>query len=501
MKFKSFVIALLACGASYVASAEVYNITLSNAQRYTQCRIVYSTDTMTKFRGLDRSGREVTLEVRTSSILVKQEVAEAAAPAAPAPADPQPETTTTPATEETTTPAADAQPTEGEAAPAADAQPTEGEAAPAQPAEPQVAVAADTSRRLREKLDQLKAEYEALTSPSSSLTSLYNSRLRTLERNMTELHRQATQVSELQTRYNTVVSGDYTFTIVPNADRDKYQRDGRAAYDAMVTDVREYRNQRKVGGLDKFEILRDRYQGIPEYREAYNWYMTTLRDLERRWGNLLRREEQRRARYNNGRKEEMRRQDEAALQRLAAQFEQQGEQLAQVWFNPDARNLVMLRTAMNKVRDAIRRNENGLRDEAIGTVPELINNFWAVMDQARDLMIRGDFEGAKRLLDEDENYRKLLRLNTQLFPNDYRTPLRNQRQALEREIQKRTNERRTLQNQLQQAISRLERSSSAAEAQMDTLLEQIRKEREIDTETSTVEIEESSPQPASGSEG
>ncbi len=500
MKFKSFIIALLACGASYVASAEVYNITLSNAQRYTQCRIVYSTDSMTKFRGLDRSGREVTLEVRTSSILVKQEVPEATAPAtpAPAPATPVPPSPPEPETTETEAPAAEPQTTEGETS-SAEAAPSE--ATPATPEAPHVAVAEDSSRRLREKLDQVKAEYQALSSPSSSLTSNYNSRLRTLERDMTELHRQATQVSELQAKYNTVVSGDYTFTIVPNADRDKYQRDGRAAYDAMVIDVREYRNQRKVGGLDKFEILRDRYQGIPEYREAYNWYMTTLRDLERRWGNLLRREEQRRARYNNGRKEEMRNQDEAALRRLAAQFEQQGEQLAQVWFNPDARNLVMLRTASNKVRDAIRRNENGLRDEAIGTVPQLINNFWAVMDQARDLMIRGDFEGAKKLLDEDENYKKLLRLNTQLFPNDYRTPLRNQRQALEREIQKRTNERRSLQRQLQQAISKLERSSSAAEAQMDTLLEQIRKEREHDTETSTAEIEESSPQPASGNEG
>lgn len=498
MKFKSFIVALLACGASYVASAEVYNITLSNAQRYTQCRIVYSTDSMTKFRGLDRSGREVTLEVRTSSILVKQEVAEATAPAAPAPAAPETPSTPEPETTQTEAPATEPQTTEGETS-SAEAAPSE--ATPATPEAPQVAVAEDSSRRLREKLDQVKAEYQALSSPSSSLTSIYNSRLRTLERNMTELHRLATQVSELQAKYNTVVGGDYTFTIVPNADRDKYQRDGRAAYDAMVIDVREYRNQRKVGGLDKFEILRDRYQGIPEYREAYNWYMTTLRDLERRWGNLLRREEQRRARYNNGRREEMRHQDEAALRRLAAQFEQQGEQLAQVWFNPDARNLLMLRTASNKVRDAIRRNENGLRDEAIGTVPQLINNFWTVMDQARDLMIRGDFEGAKKLLDEDENFKKLVRLNTELFPNDYRTPLRNQRQALEREIQKRKRDRNNLQNQLQNAISRLERSSSAAEAQMDNLLEQIRKEREHDTETSTAEIEESSPQPASGNEG
>lgn len=495
MKFKSFLIALLACGASYVATAEVYNITLTNSQRYTQCRIIYSTDSTTKFRGLDRSGREVILEVRTSSILVKREVAEATAPATPAPqpATPEPETTSTPTTEESETPATDTQTAESEEAPA--------EAAPAQPAAPQVAVAEDSSRRLREKLDQMKAEYEALSSPSPSLTSRYNSSLRRLERNMAELHRQATQVSELQTRYNTAVGGDYTFTIVTNADRDKYMRDGRAAYDAMVIDVREYRNQRKVGGLDKFEILRDRYQGIPEYREAYNWYMTTLRDLERRWGNLLRREEQRRARYNTGRKEEMRRQDDAALQRLAAQFEQQGEQLAQVWFNPDARNLSMLQTATNKVRDALRRNENGLRDEAIGTVPQLINNFWAVMDQARDLMIRGDFDGAKKLLDEDENFKKLVGLNRHIFPNDYSTPLRNQRQEFEREIQKRKRDRNNLQNQLQDAISRLERSSSAAEAQMNALLEQIRKERELDTQTSTAEIDESEPQQQSGNEG
>ena len=56
------------------AAPQLYDITLSNAERYTQCKITYETDSVIKFRGTDKSGKVVTKEVKASSVLVRKEV-------------------------------------------------------------------------------------------------------------------------------------------------------------------------------------------------------------------------------------------------------------------------------------------------------------------------------------------------------------------------------------------------------------------------------------------
>lgn len=502
MKRPTFLLAILACGASLLNAADVFDITLSNAKRYTQCRIVYEAGGNTKFTGYDRSGKEVTMEVKTSSILAKREVA-------PKPTQTdkpaEPEATDTPAE----TPATDTPtPAEGESATPADgtgaeAPATEGEKSeePAPAAQPPVtedeeaAKVKNISLRLRERLAQVDSELASLSAPSRSLKSLCENRKRTLNAKLAEIDRVAIQVAELQTQYNNVTSGAYEFTVINSNDRDKYTRDGQAAYQAMLIDVKEYKNARKVGGLDKFDILRERYQGIPEYKEAYQWYMGTLRDLSKRWNNLLKREETKRSKLNAAKKADMQKRDQQAYDKLEAQFEKNNEQIAQVWYNPDNRNLVMLKAATIKVKDALRRNENGLKDPAIGTVPALITAYWEANDRARQFMINGDYEGAEKILDDDAAYQTILRLNRNLLPDDYKNPMRAQRQALTQEIKKRARERVKLERDLQRTISRLESATSAAEAQINAMLEQIAREKEVDTQASSIEIEEKKPEP------
>ena len=490
MKRPTFLLALLACGASLLNAADVFDITLSNAKRYTQCRIVYEAGGNTKFVGYDRTGKEVTLEVKTSSILDKREVA------------PKPAKTTAPAETETpdtpeATPApaedATATPTGGDEAPAADeAQTTEPAPAPQPPVtqDEEAAKVKNISLRLREQLAQVDTELASLSAPSRSLKSLCENRKRTLTAKLAEIDRVAIQVAELQTQYNNVTSGAYEFTVINSNDRDKYSRDAQAAYQAMLIDVKEYKNARKVGGLDKFDILRDRYQGIPEYKEAYKWYMSTLKDLSKRWNNLLKREETKRAKLNAAKKADMQERDQQAYDKLEEQFKKNNEQIAQVWYNPDNRNLVMLKAATIKVKDALRRNENGLKDPAIGTVPTLIATYWEANDRARQFMINGDYEGAEKILDDDAAYQTILRLNRNILPDDYKNPIRTQRQALTQEIKKRARERVRLERDLQRTISRLESATAAAEAQINAMLEQIAREKEVDTQSSTIEIEE-----------
>ena len=502
MKRPLFLLALLACGASLLQAADLYDITLSNAKRYTQCRILYEAGGVTKFTGRDRKGNSVTMEVKSSSILDKRESA------APKEEEPTPEPTIEPTTEPTETPAdtatepaapaENATPAEGDnaAAPAADAEKTE--EAPAAPAvsDEEAAKVKDITLRLREKLARVDSGLAELTNPSRSLTGLCENRKRALTGQLAKLDKMAIEVAELQTKYNTIKGADYVFTHVTSDDRTKYERDGQAAYQAMLTDVKQYKNARKVGGLDKFEIMRDRYQGIPEYKEAYKWYMSTLNDLSRRWNNLLKKETAKRSKLNAAKKSDMDDRDQKAYDKLEKQFAAENEQIAKVWYNPDNRNLVMLRHATNKVRDALRRNEKGLQDPKIGTVPTLLAKYWEANDQARALMINGDFEGAKAVLDKDEAYKQILRLNQQLLPEEYKTPLREQRQDLQQTINQRSRERRTLESTLERKISALEQATSSAEAQIDDMLERISKEREIDTQASSIELDEKKPEPA-----
>ena len=494
MKRPAFLLAMLACGASLLQAADLYDITLTNAQKYTSCRISYTSGGKTKFTGKDKSGKTVTMTVKTSSILSKKEVEEEVKPA-PVAEEPTPAPAPEPTAENK--PAA-----EGEAAPAEqpaaadDQKPAEAPKTEATPAPEEDVKAKDISLELRKKMEKVNSELASLTKPSNSLVSAVERGKSSFERNIGKIDEMAIEVAELQTKFNQVTGGDYTFTHVTSDARDKYMRDGKAAHDAMVIDVKEHKNSRKVGGLDKFEILRERYQGIPEYKEAYNWYITTLKTLQKRWTNLLNAEEKKRSKLNSAKQADMREKDEQAYKRLEDYFEKEGEQIAKVWYNPEKRNLVMLKAATSKVKDALRRNENGLRDEAIGTVPAMIEGFWANMDKVRTQMISGDLAGAGDTLKADENYNKLLRLNRQLLPEDYKAPLRAQRQDLDQEIKRRIRERTQLEKRLEQKIGQLERATESAEAQLDSLLERIALEKEVDTQDSSVELDEKKPAPA-----
>lgn len=505
MRPSSFLFSLILCGASLLHAATVYDITMTDATRYTQCKVMYNSSDTTKFSGTDKSGKYVTLEVKTSRILIMKEVPEKTADSTPTPAgapDPAEGTETpTPAPEDAAAADGAASPAEGAAADDAaatqpaegEAQPTEGEPTPNTAPEPDADKVKDVTLRLREKLARIDAELATLTNPSRSLLRLCESRKKMVENKLAELDKLALKVADLQSRYNTVKGADYTFTHVSVDDRDKYTRDGQAAYKAMLIDVKEYKNKRKVAGLDKFEILRERYQGIPEYKEAHKWYMNTLRNLEKRWGNLLKKEESKRSKLTSAKKIDMDERDEADFEKLSARLKAKGLEIAKVWFDPDDNNIRMLKAATNKVRDNLRRNEKGLQNEAIGTAPELLAQFWELMDRARDFMLRGDLEGAEELLNKDETFRKIIALNTNLLPNEYKEPLKAQRQDMINEIRKRARDRRRLQSELESTIGRLERATASAEAQIDAMLESIGKEKEVDTQSTEVEIEENKP--------
>ena len=473
-------LAILALGTTLLQAApQLYDITLSNAERYTQCKITYETDSVVKFRGTDKNGKVVTKEVKASSVLVRKEVKPLVSKADPKPAEPKkadkPDTKDeAPAeTDDSEEPATEEEPAATTDEATEDTEQPEEEAADKAGAET-AALAGGSSREktydaVVAKLAALEKMKEGIKEPSRTITSRFNSTKNSVAKNLQKIEAMCAEVDALQGEVDSLTGMGFAFEIVSEHDRAKYAIEGKAAYDAMVMDMNQKKSSRKIGGLDKFEILRESFQGIPEYKQAYEWYIKTLKDLNKKWDKMIAKEEAARKKYNSDKKAEADENDKKAYEKLKDQLEDEGEHIANVWYTPATRNLYMLRAAKNKVEDALRRNERAKKNEDIGTVTTLISNFWQTMDRACDLMVKGDLDEAKQLLEDDESFHKLKRLHNTLLPEEYKKPLLNQREALISEIKDRINKRRTTQRSLDSKRAALERLAQTTLTQLETL--------------------------------
>ncbi len=482
-----------------VVQAKVYDITLTNADTYSQCQVKYRGST-TKFVGKDKKGNIQTVEVPSSRILNMREVEEETAPEPEPAAEPQPQQpdatpAKAPVEAEGEGSAADAAP--AESAPAADAQPAPTEEAPAVVDDGQ---AQNATLRLRDKLAAVDAEYSALRAPSRDVTRRVEYTRKRIVGSLDKLDKQALKVAELQQEFNRAGRGDFAFDLVSDEQRTQYERDGQAAYKAMVIDMKEKPGARKVGGIDKFEIMRERYQGIPEYKPAYEWYIKTLHSLDKKWTKMLANEQKKRKSLQPAKRAAMIDADRTELEKLRAAFEADGENIAAVWFNPRPRNEEMLKLALNKVHDALRRNENTSLDDAVGTVPALLKQTWEAMDRARQLMVEGQLDQAKDVLEKDASFEVLNNMNKSIFPPDYSNPVKQQRKKLEDEILSRKRNVTSSMQKLERAASELQRSTGSAEAQINALMEVIEREKNLDAGENTVAMEASMNEPEEGEE-
>lgn len=489
MNKTSIILSLMALGFSIAQAAQVYTITLTSAERFTDCTVIYKSSSSTKFRGTDKSGKTVTKEVPTKNIIMMREVVKETE---------EPETQETPEAQPQETPAPEQKQAETPTAPEGTTPAAEGEQ-PAPIVDGNVAQregenkAKDATLRLREKLTALDTEMAKITSPSRSLQSQVSQAKRRVTSQLEDMDKRALEVARLQEQFNKAGAADFTFDKVSVEQRDQYMRDAAAAYKAMKIDMKERRGRRKVAGLDKFEIMRERYQGVPEYKEAYEWYVKTLYALQKKWTNMHDREEKARQRLQGEKRNLRNRQDDTEYRNIAAKLKEEGDDIAKVWVVPPGRNLKMLSTGLNKVKDAIRRNEDRPLDDEVGTVPSLLNQYWESMDKARMAMITGDLEGAEKMLKDNAAYPIIMRLKTYLLPNEYRTPLVEQHKEMEREIRSRSREYNTLKRQLERTIRSLDQVTNSAEAQLDGAMDAVQRELDTDAGENTMEVEQTTP--------
>ena len=485
MKKSSLVLSLLMLGMSMAQASQMYTITLTSAERFTDCSVIYKSSSSTKFKGRDKNGKTVTKEVPTSHIIMMREIVPSA-PEKEEPATAQEE----PAKEQTSavaTPAEGDQPAtteENQPAPIADGNVSQREGEDK---------AKDATLRLREMIATMDSQMAKISKPSRSLSSQVSQAKRRVTSQLEDMDKRALEVARLQEEFNKAGAEDFTFDKVSSDQRFQYVRDGEAAHRAMKLDMKEKRGRRKVAGLDKFEIMRERYQGIPQYKEAYEWYVKTLYALQKKWTNMHKKEEAARQRLQSDKRSLRSRQDDAEYKEIEQALKEDGDDIGKVWFVPPARNLKMLAISVNKVKDAIRRNEDRPLDKEVGTVPALLEDYWKNMDEVRMAMITGNLEGAEQLLQKNAAYDSIVRLKTYLLPNDYRNPLIEQHREIEKAIRSRSRNYVSLKRQLERETASLDRVTNAAKAQLESAMSAIQRELDTDIGDSTMEVEQEKP--------
>lgn len=439
---KNVFISMLALTVALVQAEQVYNITLNTGESYTNCTIAEKNDADTKFTGIDKDGKQVTKSVPNGDITTMEEAAKEEA-----------------ATER-----------------AGDEK------------------AADATLRLREKLAQMDAALAKITKPTPSLVSQTNNVKKRITSQLEDMDRRAIEINTLQQQFNLSGAGDYTFDKISVDERDKYVRDGKAAYKAMLVDFKQKKSSRKIGGLDKFEIMSERYQGIPEYKTAHKRYIKTLKDLDKKWSALHKKETNARKRMVDNKRRAMTELDQRQLEETLEELKELGEDTNRVWINPPQRNLLMLTNGLRKVQDVMRRTDRVKLDPAVGTVPSLLNQFWEQMDKVRELMISGNLEAADDEHRKNAAFNVIMGLKRELLPNEYRTPIREQYKDMQQEITKRKREYDRLKASLVRATSALERITTSAEAQIDNAMQSV--QRELDSDIGENTMEEDTPEPA-----
>lgn len=490
MKKSTLFLTLFGLSSTLAQAAQVYTITLTSGERFTDCTVNYKSTDTTKFTGNDKNGTKVTKAVPHNTIINMREVIretprEEATPEpqapAPQPIHPKPEEATAEAAPDTQSPANGEETAEEPVIDGNIAQ-REGED-----------IAQNASVRLREKLARIDTEMSKISKPSRSLISQTTSVKNRITRQLADLDKRSLEVSDLQDKFNKAGAADFTFEKISVDERDRYVRDGEAAYLAMKNDMKEKKGRRKVGGLDKFEIMRKRYQGIPEYKQAYEWYIKTLYALQKKWTRMHDKESAARKRLSDEKRKAMDKVDARQYDELAEKLHAEGDDIATVWFVPQPRNLKMLSICVTKVKDAIRRNEGQTLDKAVGTVPSLLSQYWEDMEKVRMSMVTGDLEGAEEKIREVAAYKILMGLKQDLLPNEYRDPIRDQHNATQKEITKRLRDYKQLKSSLERTTAVLDRIVSNADAQIDSALAAVQKELDADVGENTMEVVQDTP--------
>lgn len=354
-------------------------------------------------------------------------------------------------------------------------------AAPATTAEEETEASSDdVIAAYRKQMAQTDQVFASLKSPSRLIQSRYPSHVEDVNTHLKKMEETKNLMEELAAKKQDIVASEYVFSIVLPEDRDKYEREGAELAKRVMSLLSAKQEASQIEGLRQFEVMRESYQGLPQYKEAYSLYQKTVSKLEKKWSGLREAMRRERQKWQQKRLDQQVEAETAQYEALARKMEAEDRNIDEDWFVPKVSNSVMLDRALDRVKRAKTSQQNRYADSA-ANVPELMRKFWSSMDDCKALMAEGKYDEAIDGMSNNETYRTILGLGRYNLPENYKEDIRKQYENMREEVRRRQNELRTVSRSEQNAASTFERESQYVNTRITNMAETLDNEKEEET--------------------
>ncbi len=346
----------------------------------------------------------------------------------------------------------------------------------------EISRASDITISIRTRLNEVDERLKTLEDPSASLLSTIAARKEKLTEDLDKLDVEAMELAKSEEEFRASLVMDFQFTVVTPEQRMQYITDGKAVYDAMVNGFDEPNIDRRIDALNLYEQLNDNYRGLPEYAAAQKQYYDMLEKLVKHWKKTEESEERKRQRMSADRRQKLTEKEDKVLSSLDEKYgEPVRSAMMKQWIAPYKKSYPMTIAIMKRAEGELRNRDLPDREyekENIGIIADLLTEYWKLLDQARLLMCEGKLEEAAQLMDNDQGYRQILRLNRNILPAKYRDPIVEQYSELKKEIMRRQRERRSREGVLTRQINSLHSSANTCESAIEGIYREISRAKE-----------------------
>lgn len=319
---------------------------------------------------------------------------------------------------------------------------------------------------LRKKEEAVDRAFAALQKPNRTLTASYTRHVEEVKERMKKLETCRDELKVSKERLQAGVE-EYAFNIVPENERYTYEVEGNELVKNVLGLLNSKSEPVQVEGLQKFEQIRDSYQGIPLFAEAQEAYQKVVGKFEKKWVSQQEALKRERQRLSPSRLEQVNDSEQKAYDKLAQKMAQQQLNIDEDWFLPKSNNSLMLVQAVTRV-SRVKSSIQYARTATPVDIPALLHRFWEEMDETLALMNAAQLDEAYKKLQDSQPYRELMAQGRKL-PENVKEGIRNQAEEMRVEIRKQQTNMRNRERDTARAASAFERERRNLETRIERI--------------------------------
>lgn len=336
----------------------------------------------------------------------------------------------------------------------------------------------ETLTVLRRKMEDINKAYAELTKPSRNITSMYTKLVEEAKERTGKMEDLKRQMEELTAQLN-AESEEYVFSVVPEDERFSYETEGNAMVKKVIAALSSKSETAQIEGLQNYEVVRDTYQGIPDFAQAYTLYQNVVAKYEKKWNSQLESIKRERQKWSSSRADQTNEGEQRQYDKLAAKMASEHRNIDDDWFLPKSGNALMLEQALTRARRAKSASQNKILSKD-ADIPTMLHQAWDDLEGARALLNENKLDEASNKMSEDESLRELMNAGRLLMPENVREGIRKQAEEMRTEIRKRKTDRQKMERDRVRANSSFARENTILGTRMTSMADMIETAKEAE---------------------